>query len=217
MPAIERKGDRGRRLAHRLCSEVAEELRLARVGAGLSQAEVAREARLSRAAVGRLERGEVASPGFVEVAAAYAVVGLDLSVRSYPSGDAHRDRGHAQLLERLRVRLPAGVGWRLEVPFPQHGDLRAWDAVIRLESLLVAVEAETRLRDSQEVQRRLNRKRADGRADRLILLVADTRSNRAFLRSVGDAFMESFPIPGPIALRRLEQGLDPGGDAIIRL
>ena len=65
--------------------------------------------------------------------------------------------------------------------------------MVRPARLRVAIEAETRPRDGQELQRRLERKRADGMVDRLILLLSNTRSNRAFVRDFGDSMAAAFP------------------------
>jgi hypothetical protein len=51
----------------------------------------------------------------------------------------------------------------------------------------------------------------------MILLLADTRHNRAFLRAAGDSLVADFPVPGSIALERLAAGRDPGGSSIILL
>jgi hypothetical protein len=96
----------------------------------------------------------------------------------------------------------------------QH-DLRAWDAVLATQPLPTHVEAETQLHDSQAVQRRLELKKRDGEPGRLILLVADTRANRAVLRS--RPFGDAFPISSQAALGALARGEDPGGDAIVVL
>jgi hypothetical protein len=172
---------------------------------------------MSYSALGRIERGDRRSVGLIEVSTALAVVGLELSARVYPTGRPHRDRAHHQLLERLRARLPPGIDWRVEVPFPDYRDLRAWDAVVRPGGVLVAIEAETRPRDGQELERRLQQKRRDGGVDRLILLLADTRSNRLFARDFGPSLGHDFPVLGSLALTRLAAGLDPGGDSIILL
>ena len=102
------------------------------------------------------------------------------------------------------------------MPLPGYGELRTWDAMVLPAGKRVAIEAETRVRDGQELQRRLNVKRRNGRVDRLILLLANTRANRAFLPDPG-SLRDPFPVSGPVALRALERGEDPGGDAIIML
>ena len=79
----------------------------------------------------------------------------------------------------------------------------------------IGVEAETRPRDAQELQRRLALKRRDGGVDHMILLLSDTRSNRIFLRVAGSSLAADFPVPGRAALRALSEGGDPGGSAIV--
>jgi hypothetical protein len=79
----------------------------------------------------------------------------------------------------------------------------------------VGLEAETRGRNSQELQRRVALKKRDGMVDHVVLLLADTRHDRSFLRAAGIGFMAEFPVPGPVALERLRAGMDPGGSAVI--
>ena len=146
---------------------------------------------------------------------AAAVVGLELNVRAFPVGSPLRDRAHLELLERFRLLLACEVGWAPEVPLPNAGDKRAWDALNRIGAVRIGVEAETRARDSQALQRRLMLKHRDGGVDHVILLLADTRHNRAFVRSAGAGFLAEFPVPGQVALERLAAGEDPGGSAII--
>lgn len=80
-----------------------------------------------------------------------------------------------------------------------------------------AVEAETRPRDRQSLERRLALKLRDGDADSLSLLLLDSRHNRDFVRANRDALSERFPIAGSRALQLLAAGVDPGGNAIIVL
>jgi len=164
-----------------------------------------------------MERGEADGLRVIDLARALAVVGLDLHLRAYPLGSALRDAAHLRLLERLRSRLGDGAMWATEVPLPQPGDRRAWDAVVRIAAVRIGVEAETRARDSQELQRRLGAKQRDGGVDHVVLLLADTRHNRTFLRTVGEGFRSMFPVDGRTALRRLSEPSDPGGNAIILL
>jgi transcriptional regulator with XRE-family HTH domain len=191
-------------------------LRHARISAALSQAEVGRACGMSHAAVGRIERGVTTRVNLITWATLLAVVGLDLSARAYPHGTAHRDSVHAALLETLHERLPTGALWATEVPLPNPGDLRSWDAITRVGRLRIGIEAETRARDGQELQRRLALKRRDGAVDRLILLLADTRSNRAFMREFARGLTADFPVSGRYALAALARGADPG-DAVILL
>lgn len=217
MAAIDRPADRGRRDGRRAIKELGEQLRLARVAAGLSQGDAGRACGVSYSKVGRIERDEDHGVSVVELAQLLAVVGLQLSARAYPHGSPSRDRAHGELLARLRKGLPAGIGWRTEVPLPNPGDLRAWDALVRLDGRRIGIEAETRPRDGQDLQRRLALKRRDGGVDHMILLLADTRSNRAFVREWAETFRADFPLDGRAALEALCAGRDPGGSAIILL
>ena len=79
------------------------------------------------------------------------------------------------------------------------------------------MEAETRARDSQALERRLALKLRDGGVDHVILLLADTRNDRAFVRGLGAGFRDAFPVPGRVAIARLSAGEDPRGSAIILL
>ena len=217
MAATERRIDRARRETEQALAHVGRDIRQARLEHDLSQETTARAAGVSPSAVSRLERGVAKQVPLDVVARVAIVVGLVLSIRTFPKAAAIRDAAHLALLARLRAILPAIARWQTEVPLPNPGDLRAWDALIRLAGVLIGVEAETRVRDAQSLQRRLALKRRDGRVDHLILLLADTRNNRAFVRAAPDGLLADFPVPGPVALERLAAGRDPGGDSIILL
>jgi hypothetical protein len=145
-----------------------------------------------------------------------AVLGLQLSVRLYPAGRPLRDEAHLALLERLRLRLGPGLTWRIETPVPIPGDLRAWDASIDGKEWTLFVDAETRIRDVQALERRTALKRRDTETDRVLLLIADTRSNRAVLASLGSPLVER-PLAGPAILEALGSGRDPGGSGVVLL
>jgi len=212
--------ERGRRLVASICSDLAG----ARRNAGLSQAIVAARVGISPSQYSRIERGLSPNVPIPVVARIAAVLGLDLSVRLYPVGDPIRDAAQLALLERLRVRLHSSLSWRTEVPLPRPGDPRAWDAVIRgfrtpagSENVRGSVEAETRPRDVQALGRKLALKERDGGADWLILLLAETRSNRAFLAGPGASLRRHFPLESRRAIELLRAGVNPGQNAVILL
>ena len=60
-------------------------------------------------------------------------------------------------------------------------------------------------------------KRRDGAVDHVILLLADTRHNRRFVRALGAGFRSDFPLPAETAVARLEVGRDPGESSIVLL
>ncbi|MCI0346120.1 MAG: hypothetical protein L0221_11865 [Chloroflexi bacterium] len=178
---------------------------------------ISRRAGISQSYLSLIELGRAPGLTLDTIAAICEPLGLEPSVKLFPAGRPLRDAAHVQLLERLRPRVNARARWRTEVPLGLVGDLRAWDALIMIDALVVGVEAETRLRDMQALERRVALKKRDGQIARVVLLVSDTRSNRALLRTVGAALSGSFPVPGRIALAALSAGRDPGGDAIVLL
>lgn len=201
-----------------MLSILGDEVRTARLAAGLSQSAVGRTAGMSHAQVGRLERGLVRSASVDQFGRLAAVLGLDLSIRLFPAGDPVRDAAQLALLERLRRRLHPALGRRAEVPMPIPGDRRAWDAVIRAPDVRIGVEAVTRLRDIQDVERRISLKRRDSDLDHVILLLANTRANRAArVGAAGRSLLAAFPVEPRLALDALADGRDPGGSAVIAL
>ncbi|MGZ8501685.1 MAG: helix-turn-helix transcriptional regulator [Candidatus Limnocylindrales bacterium] len=217
MATRERSADRGNRLARRALLALGDEIREARLDAGLSQALVGSAASVSHATVGRIERGQQAGASLALLSRICAAVGLDLSLRAYPGADPIRDVAQVRLLARLRDRAGPGLAWRTEVPLPIPGDPRAWDATISARGVAMAVEAETRLRDVQAVDRRIARKRRDGQLDLVILLVADTAANRRALAAAREALRASFPLDGRVVLPALVAGRLPAESGIVLL
>jgi hypothetical protein len=147
-----------------------------------------------------------------------AVVGLELGARAYPAGAPLRDEAHRALLERLRARVSPDVAWRFEAPLPIVGDPRAWDAVLYLTNGQVAIEAETRPRDLQALQRRLALKRRDDpRIAAAVLLLADTRHNRGLVRDHAEALHADLPVAGMAILEAFARGLKPPGSGLVLL
>jgi transcriptional regulator with XRE-family HTH domain len=216
MATRERPADRGRRRAAEARLRLGAELRRARVGSGLSLRDVGQSAGVDPTRIWRLERGQPTNLRLEDLGAISAAVGMDLSVRSYPAGDAIRDAGHARLLNRFRTELHPSLRWRTEVPFPDPRDLRAWDAVTGLAAWRLGVEAETVLDDTQALDRKLALKRRDGGVDHLVLLVADTRRNRRALSAASVAFAD-LPFRTRSMLGALRAGEEPPGSGIIVL
>jgi hypothetical protein len=171
---------------------------------------------MSYSEVSRIERARLPGVSLEQLGRLFAVVGLDLSARSYPFGLPLRDAAQVELLARFEAVLHPSLRLRREVPLPRDADLRAWDGVVNGAGAAIAVEAETRLRDVQALLRRISLKRRDGDVTRVILLVADTRSNRHVLRETESLFGE-FPIGPRSVLAALRGGTDPGGSGIVIL
>ncbi len=185
--------------------------------AGLTQAEVAAVAGISRSQVSRIERGRLPSVSYVTLTLVGAVVGLDLPLRAYPGSEPVRDVAQLALLSRFKTVLHPSVRSSDEVPLKVAGDRRAWDRVVTGRGWSIPVEAETRLRDVQALQRRVALKMRDDGVGRMILLVANTRHNRWVLRLHADAFAGAFPMPGREALAALKSGQCPAASAIVLL
>jgi transcriptional regulator with XRE-family HTH domain len=217
MATSERPRDRGRRRGERLLDELLRELREARLASDLSQASVGAAVGLSDSQYGLIERGGHRQVSLMTMAELLSVVGLELSARAYPVGGGLRDAGQLALLARLHERCSPAFAWRTEVPIPIEGDLRAWDASLMAPRLRIGIDAETRLRDIQAVDRRVMLKLRDSGFVRAVLLVAGTRSNRLALRQAGHDLDANYPVSTRVALAALAAGRDPGGNCLIVL
>jgi transcriptional regulator with XRE-family HTH domain len=205
---------------HAAMLRLGEEHRIARVGAGLSLRDTAAASGSSRSQLSRFERGTIDRASMTELGAWFAVLGLDLVIKAYPAGDPIRDRAQLALLERFRARLHPTLRWRTEVPLPIERDLRAWDAEItgaKPNPWRARVEAETKISDGQALERRLALKLRDDPGGHLILLVSDTRANRATLRSMGVGLRELLPLETRAILTALATGRDPGLSGVVIL
>jgi transcriptional regulator with XRE-family HTH domain len=109
MGSKERAVDRGDRQGRRLIATTGNDLRLARMSAGLSLEDVGRAVGMSHSQLGRIERALHPSVAVIQLARIASVVGLNVSVRTYPSGSPLRDKAHLALIQRFRDRLSANL------------------------------------------------------------------------------------------------------------
>jgi transcriptional regulator with XRE-family HTH domain len=193
------------------------ELRLARIMSGQTQQQIAARLGHSRSWVSRAERARFQGLTLADLTKHAAAVGLRASIRLWPAGRRPLDRPQLALLERLRSRSGGLWRWELEVPVPVENDLRAADARMSNAACGIVIEAITRLVDVQAQLRAVQLKRRDLQAQRLILLVSATSTNRAAIRAAGPMLREALPLQTWGALRALAAGRDPGGDALIVL
>lgn len=217
MSTRERPADRGSRRGRHLLDQLIREFREARVLAGLSQVVIGRAIGRSDAWVSWTESGDNESLSIVDAARMLSCVGIDLSARGFPAGRGLRDEAQLALIARLKTLVASRWEWRTEVPIPLAGDLRAWDVVLRKPGVSLGIEAETRLRDIQAVDRRVMLKLRDSGIDRAIIVVPPTRTNRSLLREARDSLQANYPVPSRLALDALVNGRDPGGNAILVL
>jgi hypothetical protein len=134
----------------------------------------------------------------------------------YPDGDPIRDAAQVRLLERLRERIGPNLRWRTEVPLFGRSDPRAWDAVADGTGCVHGIEAETRLSDIQGTERRIMLKlRDDGSIHHGLMLVADTRANRAALALGRETLRGNLPLDTREVLASLANGRCPGANGLI--
>ena len=205
-----------RRAIRRRTAALTDDLREARLAAGLSQSEIARALGSSASQIGRIERGEQGRVAIEDVAAFAASVGLRLSVNLYPVGGRLRDARQLQMIERYR-RLTVEGGWRigLEVPIGRPGDLRAFDLVLTRGSAVIAHEFVSRLRDVQAQVRPLLLKQRDAGIERLVLVVGASRGNRQAVAEAQSVLRESFPGGTKATLAAIRAGRDPGANGLV--
>jgi hypothetical protein len=217
MPGRERLIQIGKRRGDRLIREVAQIGLGGRLGLGMPRRTVAASLRVSESKLARWERGEAPHPDLAECATWMRVLGQDLVVKCYPTGSPLRDVAHAQLVSRLVALLPAGHPRTIEAPIPVDRDLRAWDVLIPFGQRLMGVACETRLRDGQDLLRREHAKARDSSVDYLLLVLADTHTNRRAVHDAGPALREALPVDGRTMRAALQAGRDPGGSGILFL
>lgn len=199
---------------HRIVAELIETRRIS----ATSQEALARELGRSQSDVSRLERLiEIDRVSFVEVSEVAFLLGLELSAGLHLVGEPIRDKGHQALLGRLRVLLSTAFKVLAEVPLPTPGDRRSWDLLLRLPAQLIGVEAETRIRDMQRLVRHVRQRERDGGADAIILLLADSRTNRDLVDELREALGPGYAVPPRHLLRSLRTGQPVSGSGVILL
>ena len=205
------------RLARWILSDVGRELRLARISAGMRQADVAARSGTSKSHVCRVEHARLVSLSVAAISRHAASVGLKPSVKLYPVGRRLLDGPQLDLLKRLHARIHPAWQWETEVPIPLPGDLRSADCRLTLPGCIILVEAYTRLSDWQAQSASAARKKRDLDVNRLILLLAATHANRRAVAEAVPVASGSFPLMTKATMRALAEGRDPGADGIVFL
>lgn len=188
--------------------------RAVRIKKGWRQADVAAKARVSRAAVSRLERGKAGELGVDELERIADALEIALKLAaSWQGGDLDRllNARHAALHESVARWFLWLPDWVIapEVSYSIYGergviDILAWHAPTR--SLLV-IELKTEIVDVSELmgkadqKRRLAAKVADTRGWQPLtvsvwVIVADSSTNRRRVRNHSTALRAAFPSDG---------------------
>lgn len=196
-------------------TELVRDLRSARLVSGLSQRRVAAAIGVSHELVSQWEQG-AGTPTLMRAAAWGAVVGLDVSLRAFPGGRALRDAGQLRALARARERIGELWAWHTEVPVTADPrDRRAIDAVLRRDGVRIGLEVITRLVDAQAQVRAAALKQQAAGIDRMLLVLANTRHNRAAVASAAASLAPAFPISTRGALAALRAGVAPDQNAVL--
>lgn len=215
-PMTDSRISRADRRADAMRVRIGGELRTARLGAALTLHQVCRAAGISRSEGSRIERGAAPWVDLTTLNRYAAVVGLDLWTRCYPGGEPLRDMAHLRLTDAFRTLLGPGLVVRAEVPIGDPRDLRAWDLTLTdRASAECGVELETRLVDAQEQLRRIMRKVTDSGLERVLLVISDTRANRAAIQVASGLFSTMFAIDDPGAYDALARGQVPPRNALL--
>jgi transcriptional regulator with XRE-family HTH domain len=171
-----------------------DELREARMAAGLTQRELARAVGVSRGHVSRVETRRARDMTLRGLTRHAAALGLRASIKLYPVGGAIRDEAQARYVARFVARV--GRAWRvvLEAAVPIPGDLRAVDILLEADQ-----------------------KRRDIGAQRLVIVVAATHANRRAVNEARPALAAALDLESQRVLAALQAGRDPGRDALVLL
>jgi transcriptional regulator with XRE-family HTH domain len=216
MGTRQRPGDLGAADARRHGTTIGREIRDARLALGMSIGEAARRGGMSPSQHGRIERGEIRRPTLEQLCRAARTVGLEVSLKAYPSDAPVRDRGQLPLLARLETLLAPPLTMLREVGLPIPGDQRAWDGRLRGGDRPASVEGEVHLHDIQAMARRIALKaRDDPGAGVVILVVARSAHNRRVLAEHRDSLRAQLPLDGAAIARGLRAGRVPRESGII--
>jgi transcriptional regulator with XRE-family HTH domain len=197
-------------------TNVGAELRVARTTASLTLDQVAHAAGISASELSRIERGLATWVNVATLNRIASVVGIDLWLRRYPGGEPLRDLAHLRLTQAFTELVGPSRTIRGEVPIGDARDQRAWDLTITdVERRVCGTELETRLVDAQGQMRKIIRKRTDSKVDRLLVVLADTRSNRVALRAAASLVATDLSIDDAAAYSALRRGKLPPRDALI--
>jgi transcriptional regulator with XRE-family HTH domain len=208
------------RVAAELRRKVGLDLRRIRIDAGLSIRAVAAAARIDPSHLSLIERG-LREPSLAVLAALANVLGLDISLRLYPTtGPTIRDRLQAAIVEML-IRS-VGPEWRRLVEVRVRHPARGVIDLVLAKEIIVATEIHSELRGVEQLIRWAGDKAdslpsADAwqmlsggeprRVERL-LVIRSTRANRDVVRAHAATFATAYP-GDPTAARQALTGSGP--------
>lgn len=217
LPGMARTSSSRRRAADQ-AARLGAEIRNARAIEGMSGRQVARRAGVSASTQARIEVGD-SGVAVCTLSAVAEAVGLDLVLRAYPGRKPSlRDTGQLELADALISRAHPSLKPEVELIVGPHGE--AIDTAFFGASEIVAAELERLILDFQDQYRRADRKREalaalHQRPVRLILVIEDTRTNRAALERHVPLVKTALPAGSREILAALAAGKPIGRDGLL--
>lgn len=208
-----------RRHAERLALLIGEEVQTPRTALAASVEEVARRAEVAPSTVARVING-YAGVHLDTLCAVGAAVGLRINVKAFPAAaQTLRDSGQMRMAQYLVTQAHPSLRPALEVPV---GDPfgRAADLIFYGPMEIVHHEIERRLPDFQAPYRAATLKRdalqsRHSRPVRLVLVIEDTRRNRALVAPHAELIRTALAATSASILRALRSGTPLGGDGLL--
>lgn len=197
----------------------ATELRVARVGAGLTQRQVAVRAGVSQSVVADAERGDPGLSLAVRCRLA-AATGHELALKLYPTASIPlRDSGQMRIAQA--IASAAGSPWqpRFEVP-TGPGPMRAADMVLESPDEVVHIEIERALVDFQAQLRGAEIKRTslaahDPRPVRLVIALPARAATRRVMTVHAGVIKRALPVSSRSIWLAIRGGRRVGGDGVL--
>jgi transcriptional regulator with XRE-family HTH domain len=218
VPIRETRLDRAATLAPQVVSTLLAHIKTARHEANLSQDALARRLSWPQTRYSRFERN--VDPITVhDVCLVAVLLGLKPRFDLYRAEEGLRDQGHTRLIARFVALLSPLWHVMVEAPFPTLGDLRSWDVFLRLVTPThrTGVEAETRVRDQQELVRRIRQRDLHGGVDTILVLLSDSAHNRAAVAALRDALGPDYHPQPQAIIAALRAGVPLPGSGVILL
>jgi len=193
-------------------------LRLARATLGMTLQQVADRAGVSWSTAWRAQAGDP-TIGVGTLCAVTEAVGLDLVLSAYPGRQPSlRDSGQLTIVEHVQAQAHGSWQPSVELGVGDHG--RAIDLVLFGAAEILACEVERMATDFQAQFRRGDLKRRElaevhRRPIRLVMVIEDTRRNRAALGAHAAAIATRLPAGPREVLRALRSGHALGRDGIL--
>jgi transcriptional regulator with XRE-family HTH domain len=193
-------------------------LRAIRIRKRLTQEDLGAGARVSRSVIARIEQGHAALVTVATLERVAGALAARVLVKLLWQGEGLErllDSRHAITVEEV-VRILRSAGWEVatEVSFNEYGERGSVDVLAfhPVAHVVLVVEIKTTIGDAQEVQATLDRKvrlapkisRSRGwqaTAVATLLVVVESRSNRATVARLGATFAVAFPARN-LAIRR---------------